>query len=125
MRIVLYVYSKEGIEEFRKDLVEEAFIEGQVEESTFEAYWDNKIQDGARGVLTPGRIVVALGQTGVFHMFYQVICKFIRRHEGREITIERGKVKISIKGHTPPEEKDLLKRFAPELIEWKKTNRNK
>ncbi len=64
----------------------------------------------------PSDIIVALGSAGVFTAVYKAISSFLSRNRDRELTLERGEVKITIKGHSLPEEMDLLKKIAPELL---------
>lgn len=61
-----------------------------------------------RGGLPITEVVIALSSAGAFTAIYQVICKFLERNKDREITLERGKVKVTVKGHSLPEEKELL-----------------
>jgi hypothetical protein len=61
-----------------------------------------------RGGLPITEVVIALSSAGAFTAIYQIICKFLERHKDREITLERGKVKVTVKGHSLPEEKELL-----------------
>lgn len=64
----------------------------------------------------PTEIVVALGSAGAFTALYQIISNILEKDKNRELTIERDGNKITLKGHTLPEEKQLLRELAPDLI---------
>lgn len=68
------------------------------------------------GWIPPTEVIVALGSAGVFSALYQSISSYLMRNQNRELTLEKGKVKITIKGHSLPEEMELLKEIAPELL---------
>jgi len=65
--------------------------------------------------ISPNEIVVALGSAGAFTALYKIICKVLEKDKDREIRIEREGVSIQIRGHSIPNEKELLKQLAPEL----------
>jgi hypothetical protein len=62
-------------------------------------------------------ILVALGSAGAFTALYQVIASLLAKNKDRELTIERKGLKLTLKGHSLPEEKALLLQLAPELVE--------
>ncbi|MCD4811489.1 hypothetical protein K8R14_02685 [bacterium] len=66
--------------------------------------------------LTP-EIIIALGSAGAFTALYQIISKFFEKNKDREITIEHEGTKITIKGHSLPEEKELFKKLALDFME--------
>ncbi len=66
--------------------------------------------------VSPMDIIVALGSAGAFTALYQVIYKLLEKNKDRAVTIERGKTKISLKGYSLPEMKELLEQLAPELL---------
>ena len=68
-----------------------------------------------RGAIVPTEIIVALGSAGVFTAFCQLICKIIEKNLDKEITIERGDVKVIIKGHSLSEEKSFLSQIAKDF----------
>jgi hypothetical protein len=72
-----------------------------------------------RGAVAASDLIVALGSGGAFTALYQVLSALIARHHEREIQIERGGVKVSLKGHSLAEEKDLLARLFPEFASEK------
>lgn len=47
----------------------------------------------------------------------QAVTKYLTRNDNRELTIETGKDKITLKGRSLPEEKELLEWLFPNLIE--------
>ena len=68
------------------------------------------------GAGTPEELIIALGSAGVFSAVYQAISSYLTRNQNREITLTKGKTTITIKGHSLPDEKELLKTLAPELL---------
>lgn len=70
------------------------------------------------GGTPPTEILVAfLGGSALsatFTAFYQIICKYLDRHASREIVLERGDARITVKGHSIPDERSLIKEFFPE-----------
>jgi len=81
--------------------------------------------EGRGSYVPPTEIIVALGSAGVFSALYQTISSYLTRNQDKELTLEKGDTKITIKGHTLPEEMKLLELFAPELLppELKKKRR--
>jgi len=69
-----------------------------------------------RGIPHVGEIIVAIGSAGAFQALYQVICKVLEKNKDREIIVVRKDKQITIKGHSLPEEKDIIRQIAPELI---------
>jgi hypothetical protein len=45
----------------------------------------------------------------------QCVTKYLSRNQNRELTIERGDIKLTLKGRSLPEEKELLRMLFPEL----------
>lgn len=83
-----------------------------------------------QGSITPAEIIIALGSAGLFTAVYQAISSYLTRNEGREIQLSKGKVSITVKGHSLPDEMQLLRELAPELLvkvekKEKRENRNK
>jgi hypothetical protein len=74
---------------------------------------------GGGGVDLPDLLIAfSSGAFGVgITAFYQVLIKYLGRYEARELTIERGDTKISLKGRSLPEEKAFVKMLFPELID--------
>jgi hypothetical protein len=70
----------------------------------------------------PLEIIVALGSAGAFSGLYQIIGKLLEKNKGWEVTIESERGKITIKGPTLPEVKELLEQLAPELTKRKTSN---
>lgn len=68
-----------------------------------------------RGIPAAIEIVVALGSAGAFTALYKVICRLLEKNKYREVTIEGKRMKICLKGHSLPEERELLEKLAPEL----------
>jgi hypothetical protein len=52
--------------------------------------------------------------------FVQYLMKYLSRNENRELTIERGDVKLTLKGRSLAEEKELIKMLFPEILEHSK-----
>jgi hypothetical protein len=51
--------------------------------------------------------------------FVQYLMKYLSRNENRELTIERGDVKLTLKGRNLAEEKELIRMLFPEvLVTW-------
>lgn len=92
-------------------------------DDSFESEATQALQDAGIEVRKPPRmrsaspmdIIVALGSAGAFTALYQVICKLLDKKE-RALTIERGDTKISLKGCSLQEMKELLEQLAPELL---------
>lgn len=74
---------------------------------------DFKLRHGA---ISPAEIIVALGSAGIFTAVYQTIASYLTRNQSRELTLTKGKITLTIKGHSLPEETELLKKLAPELL---------
>jgi hypothetical protein len=68
------------------------------------------------GWVPPTEVIIGLGSAGVFTALYQTISSYLTRNQNRELTLEKGNIKITIKGHSLPEETELLKKLAPELL---------
>jgi hypothetical protein len=66
--------------------------------------------------ISPTEVIVALGSAGVFTALYQTITSYLARNKDREITLQKGKTKITIKGHSVPDEIELMQLMAPELV---------
>jgi hypothetical protein len=49
------------------------------------------------GAVSPAEIIIALGSAGVFTAVYEVIKSYLNRNQGRELTLSRGEVSITIK----------------------------
>jgi hypothetical protein len=49
--------------------------------------------------------------------FVQYLMKYLSRNENRELTIERGDVKLTLKGRNLAEEKELIRMLFPEVLE--------
>jgi hypothetical protein len=52
--------------------------------------------------------------------FVQYLMKYLSRNENRELTIERGDVKLTLKGRSLAEEKELIRMLFPEMLEQPK-----
>ena len=61
-------------------------------------------------------ILVALSSAGTLTVLYQVLVKFLEKNKGREITIEINDRKVTLKGLSPPEEMNLLRKLVPDLM---------
>ncbi len=59
-------------------------------------------------------LVLTLGSAGAFTAVYQVLVKFLERNKDREITLQRGDTKITIRGHSLHEERALIRELYPE-----------
>jgi hypothetical protein len=78
------------------------------------------VQRGAirtRGAAAAIDVLVALGSAGVLTIVYQCLTVWCARHEDRELTLEFKGRKITMKGHSPPEQMDVLRQLAPEFLE--------
>jgi hypothetical protein len=62
-------------------------------------------------------IVVGLGSAGVFTVLYKIIARYLDRNKAAEISFERSDIKITVKGHSLPAERELLAMLCPELSE--------
>jgi hypothetical protein len=68
------------------------------------------------GAVSPAEVIIALGSAGVFTAVYETIKSYLERNQSRELTLAKGEVSVTIKGHTMPQERELLKLLAPELL---------
>src|SRR5437773_664131 len=90
-----------------------------------------EIQDKARvrdlPLPLPVDIVVALSSAGVFTTLYQVLAKLLDRdkNQGRELHVETKYGKITLKNHSPEEEKEFIERLFPKGIDGKTTKQTK
>lgn len=80
---------------------------------------------GSHGSGTPAEIIISLASAGVFSVTYQAIASFFARNQGRELTLTKGDVTITIKGHSLPDETELIEKLAPELLGNKAINKSK
>lgn len=76
-----------------------------------EIYFPN----ATRGDIPIKEIIIAVGSAGVFSGLYQTISQFLTRHKERELSLERDKTKLVLKGHSLSEEKEILKKLLPEF----------
>jgi hypothetical protein len=60
-------------------------------------------------------IIVALSSAGVFTGIFKLLASYLHRNLTREIKIQRGHTKVTIKGHALPEEQALTATLFPEL----------
>ena len=68
-------------------------------------------RDGSIALPTINEIIVTLGSAGAFSVLYQIVSAYLRRSDEREVTFEKDDMRITIKGHSLPEEKVLLKQL--------------
>lgn len=67
-------------------------------------------------------VIATLGSAGVFTAFFQILTRLLQNNKDRELLIERKGAKIVLKGHSLPEEKELISYIAPELLKKKARN---
>jgi len=60
------------------------------------------------------KVIVVLGGAGAFTAAYKVICKWLERNKAHEVTIVNGPRRITIRGHSFPDEKTLLAELLTE-----------
>lgn len=70
-----------------------------------------------KGAAPPTEFLVALGSAGAFTAVYKIICKYLERHKDRELTLEKDNVKVTLKGHSLPEERALMKELSLESLQ--------
>ncbi|SRR5258708_9078624 len=70
-------------------------------------------------------IIIALGSAGAFSTVYQVVSMYLTRSKDRELTLERKDIKITIKGHRLPEERELAQLLLDESVITDKPKRTK
>ena len=99
----------ELFEDLRTALADKCSISSTIEDERFAS-----VNDIASSLPS---IFLAFGSAGAFTALYQVISKYLERHKEREISLERGGVKITIRAHSLPEERELLGKLFPELSE--------
>jgi hypothetical protein len=92
-------------EEFRLDVL--AAIGGDDK-----VYLETRSEARGVGLNTISSMLVALGSAGAFTALYRVIASYIGRNKERELVLEINGNKLSVKGHSLPEEKELLTLFA-------------
>jgi hypothetical protein len=51
-----------------------------------------------------------------------VICKILEKNKDKELVVVHKDKQVTIKGHSVPEEKELIKQIAPELGRRSKTS---
>lgn len=68
------------------------------------------------GMTNPVGIMVALSSAGVFTAVYKAISIYLNRFNAKELTLTKNDITITIKGHSLPEEKELIQMLAPELL---------
>ncbi len=72
----------------------------------YSEYRDLKRDGGGWSIASD--VIVALGSAGVFSALYQALKAYLSRSDNRQLVVETEKAKIEIKGHTLPEEAELL-----------------
>jgi hypothetical protein len=120
-----YFHSIQGSQEERsKELAEEEFkfwwLGEDLLKSASRIYSVRRFYGAERGggaPEVPAFLVAfaygALGQIAV--AIVQYLTKYLNRNKDRELTIERGEIKLTLKGRSLPEEKELLRMLFPEL----------
>jgi hypothetical protein len=96
--------------EFRLDLLATLGDESKV-------YVEAMENDRGADLSSIPSILIALGSAGAFSAVYQVVVSYLGRNKERELVLEIGGNKLTVKGHSLPEEKELLSI----LTEGKKT----
>jgi hypothetical protein len=61
-------------------------------------------------------LLISLGSAGAFTAFYQILCKILEKNKEKEISIERGGTKVTIKGYSFLDTQQILEKLAPELL---------
>jgi hypothetical protein len=88
----------------------------------------NGAETGGGGPDAPA-LLVTLATSGALVQLaanlVQCLIKYLERNEKRELTIERGKTKLTLKGRSLYEEKELLRMLFPELIEGQGVDKRK
>jgi hypothetical protein len=56
--------------------------------------------------------------------FYQLLIRYLSRHDNRELTVERGDRRLTIKGRSSAEERVLIRQLFPELLERSQQDRS-
>ncbi len=64
-------------------------------------------------------IIVGLGSAGAFTALFQLISNLLLKNKDRELIIISKGTTLTLKGHSLPEEKELLERLLPEFAEAK------
>ena len=62
-------------------------------------------------------IVSSSALSTLINVIYQGVSKYLTRHEGRELTLERGGTRVTLKGRSLPEEMELIRQLFPEALE--------
>lgn len=72
---------------------------------------------GMRGEPILTTVIATLGSAGVFTTLIQIITRLLQHNKDKELIIERKGAKIALKGHSLPEEKEIISCLAPELLQ--------
>ncbi len=116
----------EQVTQFMAEVGEDVWYPTEMgEEDNQEYHWGTPYSGEGDLEATITQVAIALGSAGVFSTLYQAIGSYISRNQSREITLEKGKTKITIKGHSLPEEQELLKKLAPELLPKQKESKKR
>jgi hypothetical protein len=59
-------------------------------------------------------LIVALGSAGAFSGVFRLLLSYLTRHRDRIITVQRGNTKVTIKGHSQPQETALMATLFPD-----------
>lgn len=65
----------------------------------------------AEGLSLAKDILIVLGSSGTLAAIVKIISKYLERHKNAELALEREGAKIVIKGHSPQNEEEILRRL--------------
>ena len=60
---------------------------------------------------TAKEIIIALSSAGAFTAFFQFLRSYLERDKHRELTLQRDKIKLTIKGHSHNSEAEVLEQL--------------
>jgi hypothetical protein len=77
-----------------------------------------KHEPGRRSLeLLSPEFIIALSSAGAFTGILNCLIGYLARNRDREVTIQRGETKVTIKGHTQSDENTLVAALFPELTQ--------
>jgi hypothetical protein len=89
------------------------------EATVYQQFTPTSIPVTGGGPGLPPDIVIAFisggALTAIINVIFQTVSKYLSRHESREVTLERGDNKITLKGRSTSEEIEMIKLLFPEV----------
>jgi hypothetical protein len=77
--------------------------------------YQDKIRAMSDSIFHITDIIVVLTSASSFTAFYKILCKYLDRNRDKEVTFDNKGTKVTIKGHSLPEERFIISTILPDL----------